>query len=66
MGRNRRMKIKEHLEGCHKLTEAYRDHCYKVLAMIGEESPVLAKAITQLDELAQALDEFTLRVYATT
>jgi len=63
MGRNTRGKIKEHLEGMHRNTEAYKAHVAACMDFIGDSNPKARLAFDQLWELNTVLDEFTQNLY---
>jgi len=64
MPKHTRGKIREHLEGIHRNTEAIKIHCVKSLALIDDKSPDYEKAFTALIALTNNLDEFTQEVYS--
>lgn len=58
MSSNRRGKIKEHLEGIHRNTEAIKTHCIKCLELVGDDNPKVSEVVVKLAEVSDVLDEF--------
>ncbi|KKN16535.1 hypothetical protein LCGC14_0974860 [marine sediment metagenome] len=59
-----RGKIKEHLEGVHKNTEAIKEHCNKCLALIGDKNPKVQQAFLVLTQFTEQLDDLAKNVYS--
>ncbi|KKN26673.1 hypothetical protein LCGC14_0872400 [marine sediment metagenome] len=64
MPSNTRGKIKEHLEGCHRNTEAIKEHCAKILALVGDKNPKVTAAIEALSNINTVLDESAQNIYS--
>jgi len=63
MPKHTRGKIKEHLEGVHRLTEAIKIHCAKSIALIDDPDHEHTKAIVALVSLTTNLDELAQAIY---
>jgi len=63
MPSNTRGKIKEHLEGCHRNTEAIKAHNNQILGLVADKNPKVTKAVTNLLEVNQILDDFLMKLY---
>jgi len=64
MPSNTRGKIKEHLEGCHRNTEAIKEHCTKILVLVGDKNPKVNGAIVALAQVNDLLDESAQSIYS--
>jgi len=64
MASGTRTKIREHLEGIHKNTEASKQHCIKCLELIGSKNPQLSMSIKKLADINNMFDEFAQKIYS--
>jgi len=64
MGLNTRGKVKEHLEGCHKNTEAIMTHLAKIDILVGDKSPTVNELVRVLGEVTKQLDDFIQDAYS--
>ena len=64
MPSNTRGKIKEHLEGCHRNTEAIKEHCVKILLLVADKNPDVTSAINALSKVNDLLDESAQNIYS--
>jgi len=64
MSSNRRGKIKEHLEGVHRNTEAIKTHCVKCLELIGDDNSLVTEVIRKLGDVTELLDEFVQNAWS--
>ena len=61
-----RGKIKEHLEGIHRNTEAIKIHCGKMLLLIGDKNQGHTQAVQALVALTNNLDELAQAIHSRT
>lgn len=64
MASGTRTKIKEHIEGVHKNTEAIKQHCIKCLEIIADKNPQMTMSFRQLAKVTNMLDEFAQKIYS--
>lgn len=64
MPSNTRGKIKEHLGGVHRNTEAIKEHCAKIQTLVADKNPEVTAAIAALGKVNDVLDESAQRLYA--
>jgi len=63
MPSNTRGKIKEHLEGVHRNTEAIKSHLAMTLALVADKNPDVTAAIEALGKVNDVLDESAQNLY---
>ncbi len=63
MPSNTRGKIKEHLEGIHRNTEAIKAHNNQIITLVGDKNPKVTLAVENLQEVNKMLDEFAMKLY---
>jgi hypothetical protein len=64
MPSNTRGKIKEHLEGVHRNTEAIKSHLSTILALVADKNIGLTKGINALSELNEFVDYSAKKLYS--
>jgi len=66
MPKHTRGKIKEHLEGIHRNTEAIKIHCAKALFLIEDKNPGYTVAFQAVIALTDNLDELVRSIHVRT
>lgn len=63
MPSNTRGKLKEQLEGIHRNTEAIKQHCNRMIFLVGDKNTTVVAAVNALAKINDVLDESAQRIY---